>query len=81
MHELLAFTVGGAYYVNPDGITSTVADQDIRSNGIGADGRTLYVTNSTVVVAFEVAADGSTRNRREFGGLEGDGGADGMTID
>ena len=77
------FTVGGAYYVNPDGIISTVADQDIRSNGImlSADGRTLYVTNNTVVLAFDVAADGSTRNRREFGGLEGDSGADGMAID
>jgi len=77
------FTVGGAYYVNPDGIISTVADQDIRSNGIilNRDGTTLYVTNNTVVVAFDVTADGSTRNRREFGGLEGDRGADGMAID
>ena len=77
------FTVGGAYYVNPDGVVSTVADQDIRSNGImlSPDGRTLYVTNNTVVLAFDVAADGSTRNRRDFGGLEGDTGADGMAID
>ena len=77
------FTVGGAYYVNPDGIISTVADQDIRSNGImlNRDGTTLYVTNNTVVVAFDVTAGGSTRNRREFSGLEGDRGADGMAID
>ena len=77
------FTVGGAYYVNPDGIISTVADQDIRSNGImlNADGTTLYVTNNTNVLAFDVTADGSTKNRREFGGLAGDSGADGMAID
>jgi gluconolactonase len=77
------FTVGGAYYVNADGIVSTVADQDVRSNGImlSADSRTLYVTNNSVIVAFDVAADGSTRNRRDFGGLDGDTGADGMTID
>jgi gluconolactonase len=77
------FTVGGAYYVNADASVSTVADQNIRSNGImlSADGGTLYVTNTTLVLAFDVAADGSTRNRRDFGGLEGDTGADGMTID
>lgn len=77
------FTVGGAYYLNPQGIVSTVADQDIRSNGImlSPDGRTLYVTNNTVVLAFDVQSDGSTRNRRDFGSLNGDMGGDGMAID
>ena len=39
-------TVGGAYYLSPAGVVSTVADQNIRSNGImlSPDGRTLYVT-------------------------------------
>jgi gluconolactonase len=77
------FTVGGAYYANAQGVVSTVADQDITSNGImlSADGKTLYVTNITNVLAFSVQPDGTTRNRREFGSLDGDKGGDGMAID
>jgi gluconolactonase len=77
------FTVGGAYYMNPAGVVSTVADQDIRSNGImlAPDGKTLYVTNNTAVLAFDVKADGTTANRRNFGGLDGDEGGDGMAVD
>ena len=77
------FTSGGAYHVSAQGVISTVADQNIRSNGImlSADGRTLYVTNDTVVVAFDVQADGTTQNRRDFGTLDGDTGGDGMAID
>jgi len=77
------FTVGGIYYVNPQGLVSTVADQDILTNGLmlSTDGKTLYVTNRTTVLAFDVMPDGSTRNRREFGTLAGDTGADGMAID
>ncbi len=78
------FSVGGAYYVNRDGVVRTVADAgDIRSNGImlSRDEGTLYVTNREVVVAFDVAPDGSVRNRRDFATLEGDSGGDGMAID
>jgi gluconolactonase len=77
------FTVGGLYYVNAQGVVSTVADQDLRSNGLmlSPDGKTLYVTNVTSVLAFDVQPDGSTRNRREFAQLAGDTGADGMAID
>ncbi len=77
------FTVGGLYYVNPQGVVSTVADQDIRTNGLmlSTNGKTLYVTNVTTVVAFDVQPDGSTRNRRDFGTLGGDTGGDGMAID
>jgi gluconolactonase len=77
------FTVGGAYYVDSAGVVSTVADQDIRSNGImlSPDGRTLYVTNNTNVLAFDVRADGTTANRRDFGTLDGDDGGDGMAVD
>lgn len=77
------FTQTGAYYVSSAGVVSTVADQDIRSNGImlSPDGKTLYVTNNTVVLAFDVRADGSTANRRDFGGLDGDEGGDGMAVD
>ena len=77
------FTVGGAYYVNPAGVVTTVADENIRSNGImlSPDSRTLYVTNNTAVLAFDVRPDGSTTNRRDFGTLDGDDGGDGMAID
>ena len=77
------FTVGGAYYAGPDGVVRTVADENLRSNGImlSSDGGTLYVTNSTVVLAFDVGPDGTTSNRRDFGSLNGDNGGDGMAID
>ena len=77
------FTVGGAYYVSPAGVVGTVADQNIRSNGImlSPDGLTIYVTNNTVVLAFDVRPDGSTANRRDFCTLDGDDGGDGMAID
>jgi gluconolactonase len=77
------FTVGGAYYAAADGVVRTVADQDIRSNGImlSPDGQTLYVTNNTAVLAFDVQPDGTTRNRRDFGSLNGDNGGDGMAVD
>jgi gluconolactonase len=77
------FTVGGAYHVNADGVVGTVADQDLRSNGImlSPDGRTLYVTNVTSVLAFDVRADGGTSNRRNFATLNGDDGGDGMAVD
>lgn len=77
------FTVGGAYYVNANGVVHTVEDQNLRSNGImlSPDGETLYVTNRTEVLAFDVARDGMTSNRRVFGSLDGDDGGDGMAVD
>ena len=77
------FTAGGAYHVSAGGEVSVVEEDDIRSNGImlSPDGRTLYVTNRTAVLAFDVRADGTARNRREFGVLDGDDGGDGMAID
>jgi gluconolactonase len=78
------FTVGGAYYVSPTGAVRTVAEANsIRSNGImlSPDGLTLYVTNNTSVVAFDVRPDGTTGNRHDFGTLNGDDGGDGMAVD
>ena len=78
------FTVGGAYHVSANGAVTTVADPNsIRSNGImlSPDGLTLYVTNNTSVVAFDVRSDGSTTNRRDFAVLNGDNGGDGMAVD
>jgi gluconolactonase len=77
------FTVGGVYHVGADGVVSTVAEGDIRTNGImlSPGGSTLYVTNGSEVVAFDILPDGSTHNRRVFGSLEGDDGGDGMAVD
>lgn len=76
------FTVGGAYYVTRGGKVLTVAD-DIRANGImlSPDERTLYVTNGTTILAFDVQEDGSVRDRRDFGRLRGEAGGDGMAVD
>ncbi len=78
-----AYISGAFYYVRPDGGIVTLPDQDIQTNGIelSPDGKTLYVTNETELIAFDVAADGSTSNRRIFGSLQGDKSADGMGID
>lgn len=77
------FTSGGAWHVSRDGRLDTVADQDIRSNGImlSRNGRTLYVTNNTNVLAFDVGAEGRTSGRRVFAELDSAGGGDGMAID
>lgn len=69
------------YYINAGGKITRLAD-DIRANGImlSRDEKTLYVTNSEVVMAFDVQPDGTVKNRRDFGKLEGNG-ADGLAID
>jgi gluconolactonase len=76
------FTVGGAYYVSPGGPVASVGD-DIRANGImlSPDEKTLYVTNGPIVLAFDIAADGTPANRRDFGKLEAGGNGDGLAID
>jgi gluconolactonase len=76
------FTVGGAYYVNASGEIASLGE-DIRANGIilSPDEKTLYVTNGPTILAFDVQADGSTRNRRDFARLEAGGNGDGMAID
>ena len=53
------------------------------ANGIilSPDEKTLYVTNGGVVVAFDVRADGSLANQREFGKLRGGQGGDGSAVD
>ena len=53
------------------------------ANGIilSPDERTLYVTNGAVVLAFDVNADGSLTNQREFGKLRGGQDGDGSAVD
>jgi len=76
------FTVGGAYYVNAAGRVTSLGE-NIRANGImlSPDERVLYVTNGSSILAFDVQADGSVSNRRDFATLDAGGTGDGMTID
>lgn len=76
------FTVGGAYYVNAAGRVTSLGE-NIRSNGImlSPDERVLYVTNGSSILAFDVQADGSVSNRRDFATLDAGGTGDGMAID
>jgi gluconolactonase len=76
------FTVGGAYYASPDGAVASLGD-DIRANGImlSRDERVVYVTNGTMILAFDTSSDGHVTNRRNFGTLEGGGNGDGMAVD
>jgi sugar lactone lactonase YvrE len=75
------FTLGGLYYANSQGVI-TQYGQGLQTNGIilSPDEKTLYVTNGPAVAAFDVQADGSLRNQREFAKLAG-GSGDGSTVD
>jgi gluconolactonase len=58
------------YYLPPGGKAQRIADGIERPNGImlSPDEKTLYVnnTNGEYIIAFDVAADGSVSNRRNF---------------
>lgn len=82
------------YHVDPAGKVTKVAEDIARPNGItlSPDERTLYVNNTSgeYLLAFDVAADGSTSHRRNFAkyptvNKAADGtansGADGLAID
>lgn len=81
------------YYVKPDGAVIRITDDIERPNGIllSPDEKVLYVanTNGEFVIAYDVQPDGSVRNRRNFGKLEGvtksetgmRSGADGLAVD
>ena len=73
----------GVFYANPQGVVSQYGDAVAGANGIilSPDERTLYVTNGPVVVAFDVQADGSLTNQRDFGQLRGGTGGDGSAVD
>jgi len=57
--------------------------ENLRTNGImlSPDEKRLYITNGPVIAAFDVQPDGSVKNQREFGKLEGGGNGDGMAVD
>jgi gluconolactonase len=75
-------TSGGVFYMKPSREIITIGE-NVRPNGImlSPDEKTLYVTNGNTIVAFDVQADGSVKNQRDFGKLEGGGNGDGMAID
>jgi len=82
------YTQGGLYHAAADGKVTVVAEGGgMFTNGLvlSPDGKTLYVTNRTKIVAFDVGADGATSNRRDFATLDkepqGSFGGDGMAVD
>ncbi len=88
------YTQGGLFHAKADGTVDTIVQggnpqqpDAVFTNGVvlSPDGKTLYVTNRTTILAFDVAADGSLSNRRDFVKLgsepQGSFGGDGMTVD
>ena len=81
------------YYVPPGGRAIKIADGIERPNGIqlSRDEKTLYVNNTSgeYLLAFDIRADGTVANRRNFAKYEGvaktatgfNSGADGLAID
>jgi gluconolactonase len=76
------FTMGGLFYSDPKGIVARYGENVANTNGVvlSPDEKTLYVTNGRTVAAFDVQADGSLKNQRQFVELPS-GNGDGMTID
>ena len=79
----VSITGGGLFYANPKGVVSQYGEGVAAANGIilSGDEKTLYVTNGAVVIAFDVNADGSLANQREFGQLRGGQVGDGSAVD
>jgi len=87
------YTQGGLFHAKADGNVDTIAaagnpqQGGLFTNGLelSPDGKTLYVTNRTTILAFDVAADGGLSNKRDFATLanepQGSFGGDGMTVD
>ena len=73
----------GVFYANAKGVVSQYGKNVPTANGIilSPDEKTLYVTNGAIVYAFDVNADGSLANQREFGKLQGGEGGDGSAVD
>ena len=73
----------GVFYANPQGVVSQHGKEVTGANGIilSPDEKTLYVTNSEVVVAFDVRPDGSLTNQRDFAKLRGGQRGDGSAVD
>ena len=87
------YTQGGLFHAKADGTVDTIVaagnpqQGGVFTNGLvlSPDGKRLYVTNRTTILAFDVAADGALSNRRDFATLEGEPqgsfGGDGLAVD
>jgi gluconolactonase len=73
---------GGLYYANPKGVV-TEYGTNLMTNGIilSPNEKKLYVTNGNSVVVFDVRADGSLSNQREFAKLLPHTFGDGSAVD
>jgi gluconolactonase len=83
----------GVFYISPSGELKRLANDIERPNGIqlSKDEKVLYVANTLGehILAYDIAADGSISNRRNFAKLEGwkqgeegwSSGADGLALD
>ena len=76
------FTMGGLFYADPQGNVKRYGE-NLGTNGIilTPDEKHVIVTNGPTLAAFDVNADGSLTNQREFAKLEGGGNGDGSTFD
>ena len=86
------FTQLGLFHAKADGTVDTVIAANPQETGVftnglvlSPDGKALYVTNRTTILAFDVAADGALSKRRDFATLvgepEGSFGGDGLAVD
>lgn len=83
----------GLFYITPTGSLTRLANDIERPNGVqlSPDEKVLYVANTQGehVLAYDIAADGSIQNKRNFAKLEGwkntengwSSGADGLAVD
>jgi gluconolactonase len=79
------FTISsvGVFYASPQGAVSQYGDGLAGANGIilSPDEQILYVSSGPSIFAFDVKADGSLTNQREFAKLRGGMGGDGAAVD
>jgi gluconolactonase len=80
------FTQGALYHAAADGTVTTIAEVENFTNGVvlSPDGGTLYVTDRTTILAFDVSKDGVAGSERVFAALSHDTqgfGGDGMAVD
>ena len=90
------FTERGLFHAKADGTVDTIVPAPppgppqpggVFTNGLvlSPDGKTLYVTNRTTILAFDVGADGALSSQRNFATLvdepQGSFGGDGLTVD
>jgi gluconolactonase len=75
------FTMGGVFYADPKGVVTRYGE-NLNTNGIvlSPDEKHVYVTNGPTLAEFDVQANGSLTNQREFAKWD-NGGGDGTTFD